>query len=263
VPVAFRLVTLHPALAHLAIGATAVALVAYVLAAWARQPRWSFAGDVALLVAAPSVLTTAMFGLVSDRLVQWPGGLETWRIIHMVAGLTAAASIACVAVVRWRRRVKQSGSLQAIALAVIAGIIGATGWVGGEVLVFHSGMAVSAAGDGALAPPLRHAHHKKDFLGAMHRVRAAWGGINAELAWILVHEPRDAGFSRIAGYADELAAGARSMGDDPEVADEARTLKVDAIKLGEAARAKDLQALPPAIGKLSSDCAHCHHDARW
>jgi hypothetical protein len=73
-----------------------------------------------------------------------------------------------------------------------------TGWVGGDVLVYHGGIGVAAAGQGALSPPTGPARTPKNLVEAMAETRAAWGSASAVTARMLVRAPTDHDFATIA-----------------------------------------------------------------
>jgi len=275
-----RLGTVHPLLAHFTIGGLPLILIGYVLGWWRRSPAWTLVGDAALGVTAALTVGTLAFGLVSDRVVPWPGGLERWRLFHLVLGFATTGLLLALLLVRlWQRqRAPADGpvvgrSLLAGAL-VAAGLAGATGWIGGEVLVFHSGMAVHAAGDGALAPPVQdETARPRDFLEAMRQARAAWGSINSRLARMLVQEPRDEDFARITVDAKRLQVLAGVMAEEGAkdhdgkradiLAAMSQTLAGDASDMEEASQKKSLQDLAHAVGEASGHCADCHEQLRW
>jgi uncharacterized membrane protein len=269
-----RLATIHPALAHFTIGGLPFLVVAYALALRRRSPEWALAGDTALLLTALFTVGTGGFGLVSNAIVPWPGGLERWRLVHLAGGLATTLGLALLAGWRaWQRRQVMAPSPRLLAaLLAVAAIAAGTGWVGGEVLVFHAGMAVRAAGDGALAPPVVDSTAPpRDFVDAMRGVRAAWGSIEARLASMLVQRPRDRDFARIAVDAARLQQLATAMADAPGgdtqrrelVAMMARTLAGDGADIAAAAAHKDLQSLARAVGEASAHCADCHQQLRW
>src|SRR5205814_2059357 len=117
----FRLVTLHPALVHFALGGLPILVVAYVLARWRRSERWSFVGDVAATVTAAAATASLASGLLSNALVPWPGGLESWRALHLAGGVASALALVTLAVGRLaaRRRHPVSGNA-ALAGSLIA-----------------------------------------------------------------------------------------------------------------------------------------------
>src|SRR5262245_24453735 len=195
-----RLETIHPSLVHVTIGALPIIVVAYAVAAWRRSHAWSFAGDVALVTTAAFTLATGASGLVSNAVVPWPGGIELWRWLHLGLGIASTVLLGTFAVARLvlRRRDPATGPRTCAAALAVACVIIATGWIGGDVLVFSSGMAVTAAGDGALAPPVYPAASPPlDFLDAMRKVRASWAAITTQVAWMLVHEPRDERYAAV------------------------------------------------------------------
>ena len=269
-----RLATVHPALAHFTVGGLPLIVIAYAIAVWRRSPAWTLVGDAALVVTAALTLATLAFGLVSNAVVPWPGGIEAWRWIHLGFGIGTTVLLVGLAALRLAFRSPDRAAPAGVLVAalVVAAVAGFTGWVGGEVLVFHSGMAVRAAGDGALAPPVRDTTAKpKDFLDAMRQVRARWGAINARLAWMLVQHPRDEDFAQIehdARRMEELTGAMADFGAHrPKVGDTlasmAQTLGGDADDIAEAAKKKSLQDLAHAIGETSGHCADCHEETRW
>jgi uncharacterized membrane protein len=271
---AVRLATVHPALAHFTIGGLPLIVIAYAIAVWRRSPAWTLVGDAALVVTATLTLGTVTFGLVSNAVVPWPGGIQTWRWIHLGFGIGTTVLLVALAAIRlWLRRPDRAAPLPVLLLALFAAsVAGFTGWVGGEVLVFHSGMAVRAAGDGAFAPPVRDTTEKpKDFLDAMQQVRARWGSINARLGWMLVHHPRDEDFAQIEHDARRMETLTGAMADygasRPKVGDTlasmAQTLGGDADDIAVAAKKKSLQDLASALGETSGHCADCHEETRW
>lgn len=271
-----RLGTIHPALAHFTIGGLPLVVLAYAVAARRRSPAWTFVGDVGLAVTAALTLGTGVFGLVSNAVVPWPGGIETWRWVHLGFGVATTALLALAAAVRLlKRRTLADAPTGMGTLAVVLAVAAVTlftGWVGGEVLVFHSGMAVRAAGDGALAPPVTDTDARpKDFLDAMRQARAAWGSINARLAWMLVQHPRDEDYQRIELDARRMQVVCGVMADEGAkdtkgtgvIASMSQTLGGDASDIEDAAKKKDLEELAKVVGVTSSHCASCHQQTRW
>jgi uncharacterized membrane protein len=268
-----RLATIHPALTHFTIGGLPLIVIAYAIAVWRRSSAWTLAGDAALVVTAALTVGTGIFGLVSNAVVPWPGGIETWRWIHLGFGVATTTLLAALAVLRlvFRRPDTPISPPLLGVVVIVAGVALFTGWVGGEVLVFHSGMAVRAAGDGALAPPVFDSTKRpKDFLGAMRQVRAAWGAINTRLAWMLVQHPRDEDFARIEHDARRMEELAKVMADEGAknqkaadvLASMSQTLGGDADDLAEAAKKKSLQDIAHALGEMSGHCADCHEQVR-
>jgi uncharacterized membrane protein len=300
-----RLSTVHPALVHFTIGTLPLIVTAYAVAARRRSERWTFAGDAALAITAAITVATAAFGLVSNAVVPWPGGLALWRWLHLGFGAASAAALLVFATVRWWRRQTSptSGGGTFVAALVVTLLVGFTGWIGGEVLVFRSGMAVRAAGDGALAPPAMPARTPRDLVDAMGRLRAAWASAESALSSMIVQEPRAQTFAAIerdARQMSELAEwmakeGARSMpnagapsehhGDEAEhehgedehehehehgeltvgahLALMARELGGHTTALAGAAHARDIAATAHALGDIQSACASCHAELRW
>jgi hypothetical protein len=266
-----RLVTLHPLFSHFTIGGLPLIVIAYALAALGRSRAWTLVGDAALIVTALLTLVTTALGLVSNALVGWPGGLEGWQQAHLVLGIAATIALVIAAAVRVHRRGRSGWGALAGAL-VIGALVAAVGGIGCEVLVFHAGIGVRAAGDGALAPPVRDLHTRPhDFLDAMRQARAAWGSIEGRLARMLVRHPDDDGFARIVLDARRLRTVAEVMAEegarDPKHADVlaamSQTLAGQAAEIEEAAAKHDLAETARAHAEASALCADCHAQVRW
>jgi hypothetical protein len=261
-----RLATVHPLLAHMTIGGTVIFVLLYLIGAQRRSSAWAFAGDVVLVVTTVFTVGTFLFGLVSNTVVPWPGGIERWRDVHLWLGFAATLALIMMSGVRLRQRRKVEGPpslLTALGILVAAGGIAVTGWIGGEVLVYHSGMAVRAAGDGAFAPPVTGRDHAVNFLDAMREARGAWGGITAELGWMLVQHPRDEGWDRIAADADRMKLFATIMAKTPDMDDRSNELADEAERIAAAARAHKLTDLAKIVGEAGATCARCHEEERW
>jgi uncharacterized membrane protein len=275
-----RWVTIHPLLAHFTIGGLPLIVIGYGLGWWRRSLAWTRVGDAALGVTATLTVATLAFGLVADQRVGWPGGLERWRSLHLWLGVATTTLLALTALARlWAWRQAAAGAAAAspalvTAVLVASALAGATGWIGGEVLVFHSGMAVRAAGDGSLAPPLgKPGAPPRDFLAAMREARAAWGGIEAQLARTLVQEPRPELLQGMAADALRLRRAAEAMAESggrdgnakraEQLATMSQALRGDALDLEEAAKKGNLQDLAHALGEASGHCADCHEELRW
>lgn len=271
---ALRLLTVHPALVHVSLGVAPVLLVAYALAAWRRSTSWAFAADAVLFVSLPFTLLAFAFGLVSNAIAPWPGGLGGWRLAHLVLGaLTAALHLGLAAFRAAQRRRSVPAGRGALGGAVLlAAVVGATGWVGGEVLVFHAGMGVRGAADGALAPTLG-AHPPADLRDAMGQLRGAWADAQVSLAAMIVQHPSPAGFERIARDAARLEALSGWLGAHPPggLSEEdagslrfmAGVLAQRAGSLGGAAGKASLPLCAKHLASVSASCAGCHTQLRW
>jgi uncharacterized membrane protein len=282
-----RLSTLHPALVHLPLGVIPLVLVAYALAASQRSERWMFAGDVALGFASISALLAAALGYVAYFSVQWPGGLDPWPLAHLIGGTTTTLAVWIMAALRWRsvrRDIRSSAGPQgpkphrlrwAVGALGLTVLVFATGYIGGEVLVFHAGIGVKAASHGALAPPLSAAVDAPQSLhDSMHRMRAYWARSVGGVAQSVVNKPSAVEFEAIAEDARRIERLARWLVDwghqgahgdgDPEVMREhAGTLQRAAQRLESAATQRDLADTIDALGAMTRGCAECHLDERW
>jgi cytochrome c556/uncharacterized membrane protein len=278
---AIRLVTLHPALVHFTLGTLPLLVLAYAVAAWRRSTRWTFVADATLVVTAVLTLATVAFGLVSNAVLPWPGGLQLWRWLHLGLGAAGGALLVGFAAVRLaRRRLRpESGRGELVAALAVTGVMVVTGWIGGEVLVFHAGMGVKAAGNGALAPTVAVPQRPpRDLRGSMHRLRASWSTATTQIASLVVEHPRPEHYRAVEAAAARLEADARwvAKGEDddeheghahPEIdvglrfmaaglADRARALE-------QAARAGQPAAVAEALGRVTAACAGCHQTYRW
>jgi uncharacterized membrane protein len=300
-----RLVTVHPALVHFTIGALPIIVVAYGVASWTRSEKWTFVGDVALAITAPLTVLTAVFGLVAYFTVGWPGGLETWSWLHLALGALATSAIVALAIARMRarRRSLVSGTPTFAAAGALAALVLFTGWIGGEVLVFHSGMAVKAAASGSLAPPLARfsTAPPRDLEASMDRVRAAWSEVTTRAASMIVHAPTPAELDAVERAAREIETTARwietdgaktlpnpggampALHDHPHdhaargaakaeampstradhLVEMARDLEAHASAVASAAHAQSLDEIMRTTGQLGAECAGCHVELRW
>lgn len=295
-----RLVTLHPALVHFTLGGLPIIVLAYVMAAWRRSERWTFAGDVALFVTAAVTVLTAAFGLVSNWTVPWPGGLGVWRWLHLAFGASTAVLLLGLGCARAlaRRRGVPSGKNAALIALLTSGVAAFAGWVGGDVLVFHSGMAVKAAGNGALAPPLHSPKNPpRNLLDAMDRTREAWASATSRSSSMIVQHPSEAQLDAIVADAQELDQLASWIGREgprtlPHAADPvegnahapsspsapdlpphstrgehltqmATELGAHARALEAAARQRNLEDVAREVGNVAGTCADCHAELRW
>jgi uncharacterized membrane protein len=201
-----RLVTLHPTLVHATLGALPLAILAYVIGALRKSERWTFVGDAALVFTAAVTVLTFAFGLVSNATVRWPGGLSLWRWLHLTLGVLSTGLLLGFAGFRLARRATVPiATVRAAGFAVAVGVVVAfTGWVGGEVLVYHAGVAVEAAAQGALAPPVTARATPRNLDASMDAIRATWSAITTTLAGMLVHRPSDQEFDSVAHQARQL-----------------------------------------------------------
>jgi uncharacterized membrane protein len=207
-----RLVTVHPVLVHLTLGLIPLMVLAYLLATLLGSARWAFVADVALYGAAVVTIATVAFGLVSYLELPWPGGLSPWSALHLAFGVTTAVALLSFSGYRiGNRRQRPNGGWPAVASSlVVAAFATFTGWIGGELLVYHAGMGVRAAGNGALAPTTRvpdlaRPPHPSGMEDAMADLRGNWAAIETANAHMLVEHPDDATFDQIAHRATRIS----------------------------------------------------------
>jgi uncharacterized membrane protein len=301
-----RLVTLHPALVHYTLGTLPLLVLAYGLARLRHSERWTFVGDVTLWVTTAFTVLTGATGLLSFLTLRWPGGVDPWPWVHLGAGVSVAAFLIVLSYLRARaRRAHRPGEAPQIvrrgslALAVVTlGLSVIAGWIGGELLVFRAGMAVQAAADGALAPPVPAPMRKppRKVMDAMHAIRPAWGSASTALAAMIADRPTDAAFGAIAEGARTIEETSAWMEHDgPKTLEEghgmghprlgvgggpppsgegdasapetlarwSEELGVRARALREAAEGRDLPAATKAAGQMQTACVGCHEELRW
>lgn len=297
-----RWITLHPALVHLPLGSFPVAALAYLVAARRGSERWSFAGDVALIFAALSITVAAGLGLLAYFLVPWPGGLAPWPTVHLVLGVSSTLlALGLLGWRLWRRKRQQHvGGAWASAVVAVTVLIFFTGWVGGEVLAFHAGIAVRAAGLGALAPAISWPDSPPENLGeGMGRLRSAWGAATSRLSAMVVERPSPeqyAGLAKDARHMQEVALWIIGRGAEPpepgakpsqahgvggggtaggadeahehehehgSLAPMAKALLQQAKALEQAAEQRNLARAAEQLGSITSTCSGCHLMHRW
>ena len=295
-----RLTTLHPALVHLPLGAIPLATLAYVMASLKRSERWLFVGDVALSFAGVGITLAAAFGFVAYFRLDWPGGLGPWPLVHLVLGTVTTISVWLLLAARWRthRWLKERATatqsltqpftrtatawhwaLASIGISLLAAF---TGYIGGEILVFHGGMAVKAGANGTLSPPLAAKEQSPATLNdAMQRLRALWASSVATTSRATAERPEDADFARVAEDARRIQRLSRWLVDwahtpapksagkpskpepDAEMEQLAKALQTEAGHLEQAAIRHNLPDTLDALGATSRACAECHDKKRW
>jgi uncharacterized membrane protein/mono/diheme cytochrome c family protein len=287
-----RLVTVHPAWVHVTLGLIPLFVLAYWVAAVKASERWTLVGDVALALCAAVTCVTFGFGLVSNFELNWPGGLERWRWLHLGGGAATLVTLVVLAGARLRarRRGVQTSSFGAAGFSIlVAAVAGYTGWIGGELLVYHAGMAVEAAADGALAPPVPSGvqGNPKGLMSGMGAIRASWAEVETSLAYTLVHHPEarqwtsiGVGARRLEGLAAwlqtpevarEIKEDGASQSGEPsppgraraEFIHEANKLQHAASSVRVASDRHDVAAVSAGAGQVQSVCVGCHAALRW
>jgi hypothetical protein len=80
----------------------------------------------------------------------------------------------------------------------IAVVAGYTGWIGGELLVYHSGMAVEAAAEGCSSPPLARVEcNPLNLTEAMDELRSSWAAVDTSLAYMVIQKPDSRRFDHV------------------------------------------------------------------
>jgi uncharacterized membrane protein len=291
---AIRLTTLHPALVHFVIGPLPVIVVAYAVAAAKRSERWTLVGDFALIATAGLSLAALAFGVVSNAVLEWPGGFQTWRSWHVALGISSVGALVGIAGVRIvvRRSRPSSSWRTVVACSIASGLVLFTGWIGGEVLVFHAGMAVRAAAEGALAPSYGSRSTPSDLRDAMGKLRGQWADAHVRAAGAIVWGAKPEDFSAIVADAKamrEIAQWIDGQGGlgmrDPSapthdehraaehheppmtrarhLSEMARMLDARARQLEQAAGRQQLDDVLRADGELQVLCVDCHDELRW
>ena len=288
---ALRITTLHPAVVHLPLGILPWIVVAYALAAAKRSERWMFVADASLIFLVVTALASGALGYLAFFTLSWPGGLGPWPIVHLILGTATTLGALVLGALRLRsvrsaarqggmprnlRPIATRWMLSSLALTVL-GL--STGYIGGEVLVFHAGMAVKATGNGALAPPLERSDDAPgSLMETMHRLRPLWASSVTLTARAVVERPQAIDFATLADNARRMQKLARWLqdwggrsggGEHAEHHDRARIAQLAAAfgesaeQLEHSAKRTDLQGSIEALGGVSVACAHCHQDQRW
>jgi len=293
-----RLTTLHPALVHLPLGAIPLATIAYVMATLKRSERWLFVGDVALGFSGVAIAVAAAFGFVAYFRLDWPGGLGPWPLVHLVLGVVTTVSVWLLIAARWRnqRWLKQRAiesprlskpfasagtawnwALASVGISLLAAF---TGYIGGEILVFHGGMAVKAGASGTLSPPLAAKERPPKTLNdAMQHLRALWASSVGTTSQATAERPKSSDFARVAQDARDIQRLSRWIVDwahnpsasstakpnkpDLEMEQLAKALQDQAVRLEQAATQHKLGDTLDALGATSRACADCHEQKRW
>lgn len=284
-----RAVTLHPVFVHVTLGSIPILLLAYGMAAAKKSDRWLFTGDVALFVMTGATLLTGTFGFISFFLIDWPGGNELWKWLHLGFGVATVTILLALATARLiarrkRRATPRYGALISAAVAVTLVAV-FTGWVGGEVLVYRSGIAVTAAGNGALAPPVPKARRTPvDLMDAMGRIRGHFASALTNHVGMITHHPTAERFETIEQEARAMVSLGRDLATNAEEGHEhvdetsehgqsehehdgfeemARHLTEAASKLEQAAAGRDLTRVANALDGVEATCVRCHEAHRW
>jgi uncharacterized membrane protein len=133
----------HPMLVTVPIGAWVAALV-FDVVAMAGGESELFAGGAywLILIGIVGALAAAAFGLVD--LLAIPRGTKVFKtgLTHMVLNLAAVAIFVVNFLIRLGQGYEEVTALQLILTIVALGILGGSGWLGGE-LAYHYGVRVS------------------------------------------------------------------------------------------------------------------------
>ena len=130
---------LHVILVALPIGLWIFALVCDVMARVTSGPDWTVVAFYAIGGGVAGALLAAIPGLI-DLLSLPPGRTRTTGILHMCLNLGAVAVFAVNFGMRWGP-IDHSGPVLLTALGVV--LIGASGWLGGE-MVHKAGVGVDS-----------------------------------------------------------------------------------------------------------------------
>lgn len=273
-----RLETVHAALVHFTIGSLPLIFISHLIGWWRRSAQFTFAGDVALVFGAMSALASVASGIVAFLILDWPHGLDRFAWIHIAFGGTTAATLVAFATARLlvRRAHVVTGWRSALTGCVVMVLGIATGWVGGEVLVFHAGMAVKGAAGGALAPPITTSNQPPASIPeSMGRLRSHWAAVDVASAEMMVRRPTPQLFRSILTSAREIQRLAEWVADDGaeqwgaaggaprQLASMAELLAARANNVASAAAEENPILLARTLGDLEAACTGCHATLRW
>jgi uncharacterized membrane protein len=137
-PASIRRHPIHVMLVPIPIGAWIFALVADVVGYANNDASWQTAAFYAIGVGIVGALAAAVPGLI-DLLSLPPGPTRRTGIVHMTLNLVAVGLFVLMLGLRWNEPA-HAGSPLLTVLGVL--LIGASGWLGGE-LVYRGGVGVS------------------------------------------------------------------------------------------------------------------------
>ncbi len=137
---------LHPALVHVPVAGWSLATVADLASLWLGEPAWRFAA-VSMVIGCVVALAAMAAGLWEfAKLPERSPALPTANR-HMLCALAAFTAYATSLLLRYHEHALQAPGTLALTVSVVGFVLlGATGWLGGQ-LVYAHGIGVTGKHD--------------------------------------------------------------------------------------------------------------------
>lgn len=147
---------LHPLFVHFPIALIAASLLFHLGAALSGEHRlageWSMTARWVLWLGALSTLPAAWFGWLAFNSVDHDEAGHAAMLLHRQFALFTVVASLCVAAVSFRARKQETvAAWQTLLVAGLFALVGATAWLGGEV-VYRHGIGVLALPEKESAP---------------------------------------------------------------------------------------------------------------
>ena len=137
---------LHPALVHFPIAGWSLATAADVASLWLGEPAWRFAA-VSMAIGCVVALATMAAGLWEFAKLRDGNPALPVANRHMLFALAAFCAYATSLLLRWSQGELHAPGMPALAASIVGfGLLGITGWLGGQ-LVYTHGVGVSRERD--------------------------------------------------------------------------------------------------------------------
>jgi uncharacterized membrane protein len=139
---------LHPALVHFPVAGWSLATAADIASPWLGEPAWRFAA-VSMAVGCVVALVAMAAGLWEfARLGEGHPALPVANR-HMLFAMAAFCAYATSLALRWSQGQLHAAGILALAASIVGfALLGATGWLGAQLVYAHA-VGVSPEGDSA------------------------------------------------------------------------------------------------------------------
>lgn len=136
---------LHPALVHFPVAGWSLATIADIASLWLGEPAWRFAA-VLMAVGCLAALAAMAAGLWEFAKLRDGNPALPVANRHMLCALAAFCAYATSLLLRWSNGELHAPGMPALAASIVGfALLGATGWLGGQ-LVYAHGVGVSREG---------------------------------------------------------------------------------------------------------------------
>ena len=136
---------LHPALVHFPVTGWSLATIADIASLWLGEPAWRFAA-VLMAVGCLAALAAMAAGLWEFAKLRDGNPALPVANRHMLCALAAFCAYATSLLLRWSNGELHAPGMPALAASIVGfALLGATGWLGGQ-LVYAHGVGVSREG---------------------------------------------------------------------------------------------------------------------